>query len=192
MNRPTPIIDTHCHLYYDDFKPDWDEMLRRAEEAGVSGMIAVGADAPSSRQAVEIAKSYPHIYCTVGIHPHDAQGVDEATIVSLAQLARNTPKCVAIGEIGLDFFRDRSPRDEQKRLFRRFLQVACELDKPVVIHGVRSLFHSPEVLEGWPAGDPRTTRLVFIVKDEIDRAMIEDGIRSFEEAARRDVRLHVG
>jgi len=81
MNRPTPIIDTHCHLYYDDFKPDWDEMLRRAEEAGVSGMIAVGADAPSSRQAVEIAKSYPHIYCTVGIHPHDAQGVDEATII---------------------------------------------------------------------------------------------------------------
>ena len=134
MNRPAPIIDTHCHLYYDDFKPDWDEMLRRAEEAGVSGMIAVGADAPSSRQAVEIAKSYPHIYCTVGIHPHDAQGVDEATIISLAELARTSPKCVAIGEIGLDFFRDRSPRDEQKRLFRRFLQLSRQLDKPVVIH----------------------------------------------------------
>jgi len=109
-------------------------MLRRAEEAGVTGMVVVGADATSSRQAVEIAASNTHIYCTVGIHPHDADGVDEATIASLAELARNTPKCVAIGEIGLDFFRDRSPRSEQERVFQRFLQLSRELDKPVVIH----------------------------------------------------------
>ena len=65
------------------------------------------------------------------------------------------------------------------------------LDKPVAIHGVRSLFHSPEVLADWPPGDPKTTRLVFIVKDELERSMLEDGIKSFEEAARREVRLHV-
>jgi len=65
------------------------------------------------------------------------------------------------------------------------------LDKPVAIHGVRSLFHSPEVLPDWPANDPRTTRLVFIVRDDIDRAMIEGGIKSFEEAARREVRLDI-
>jgi G3E family GTPase len=65
------------------------------------------------------------------------------------------------------------------------------LDKPVVIHGVRSLFHSPEVLAGWPAGDPRTTRLVFIVRDDLDRDMLADGIRSFEDAARREVRLDI-
>lgn len=134
MNKHTPIIDTHCHLYYEDFQQDWDQVLGRAEEAGVTGMIVVGADAASSRQAVKLSEHYPHIYCTVGIHPHDAAGVDEAAIAGLAELARSTPKCVAIGEIGLDFYRDRSPRDEQDRVFRRFLQLSRELDKPVVIH----------------------------------------------------------
>ena len=128
------IIDTHCHIYYDDFQPDWDQMLERAEAAGVKGMIVVGADAVSSQQAIEIAASHPTIFCTVGIHPHDAQGVDEATITALEELAQTTPKCVAIGEIGLDFFKNRSPREDQERVFKRFLQMAKKLDKPVVIH----------------------------------------------------------
>jgi len=128
------LIDTHCHIYYDDFKPDWHQMLERAEAAGVKGMIVVGADAVSSRQAVEIAESNPSVYCTVGIHPHDAAGVDEATIMALQELAYTTRKCVAIGEIGLDFFRNHSPREAQEQIFKRFLQMAKELDKPVVIH----------------------------------------------------------
>ncbi|NJD37281.1 MAG: YchF/TatD family DNA exonuclease [Geobacter sp.] len=128
------IIDTHCHLYYDDFQPDWDQMLERAETAGVKGMVVVGADAASSQQAVAMAASHPTIFCTVGIHPHDAAGVTEATFIALEELARKTQKCVAIGEIGLDFFKNRSPREDQERVFRRFLQMARELDKPVVIH----------------------------------------------------------
>ncbi len=109
-------------------------MLSRAAEAGVKGMVVVGADPVTSRQAVEIATSHPTIFCTVGIHPHDAAGVEEATFTALEELARTTPKCVAIGEIGLDFYRNRSPREDQERVFRRFLRMANELDKPVVIH----------------------------------------------------------
>jgi len=128
------LIDTHCHIYYDDFKSDWDQMLERAEVAGIRGMIVIGADPVSSRQAVSLAAVNPNIYCTVGIHPHDAEGVSDATIAELQELARTTPKCVAIGEIGLDFFRNHSPREDQERIFTRFLQMARELDKPVVIH----------------------------------------------------------
>lgn len=128
------IIDTHCHIYYPDFEADWEQMLARAEENGVRGMVVVGADLASSRQAVEIACRYPQIYCTVGIHPHDVQQADETAINEIRQLALTTPKCVAIGEIGLDYYRDRAPRDLQQAVFGRFLQLAHELDKPVVIH----------------------------------------------------------
>jgi TatD DNase family protein len=128
------IIDTHCHIYYDDFKQDWDEMLARAADAGVKGMVVVGADLTTSRQAVEVASQNEQIYCTVGIHPHDAAVADAAAIAEIRQLAVNNPKCVAIGEIGLDFYRNRSPRELQESAFRQQLLMAVELDKPVVIH----------------------------------------------------------
>lgn len=128
------LIDSHCHIYYDDFQHDLAQVFERAEAAGVKGMIVVGADPVTSRQAVEIAASHPALFCTVGIHPHDAAGVDEAAFMALEELARTSPKCVAIGEIGLDFYRNRSPREDQERVFRHFLQMAKRLDKPVVIH----------------------------------------------------------
>lgn len=128
------IIDTHCHIYYDDFKQDWEQMLARADEAGVKGMVVVGADLASSRQAVALAEQYPHIYCTIGLHPHDAAGADEATFMLLQELATTTAKCVAIGEIGLDFYKNHSSREDQELVFRRLLQMAKELGKPVVVH----------------------------------------------------------
>lgn len=134
MDKNLILIDTHCHIYYPDFEADWEQMLARAEQNGVRGMVVVGADLASSRQAVELAGRYEHIYCTVGIHPHDVQQADEATINEIRQLAQTTAKCVAIGEIGLDFYRDRAPRDVQMAVFDRFLQMAQELDQPVVIH----------------------------------------------------------
>lgn len=128
------LIDTHCHIYYKEFQSDWEQMLSRAADAGVNGMIVVGADPESSQQSVAIASQNQNIYCTIGIHPHDAADVAEETIQSLQQLVLDTPKCVAIGEIGLDFYRNISPRDAQEQVFRRFLQMAVDLDKPVVIH----------------------------------------------------------
>lgn len=128
------FIDSHAHIYYRDYANDFDEMLLRAADAGVVAMIVVGTDIESSRQSVELAEKYPQMYAAVGIHPHDAGRVTDACYDVIRELAISSPKVVAIGEIGLDFYRDRSPRDEQDRVFRTFLRMAVELDMPVIIH----------------------------------------------------------
>lgn len=128
------LIDSHAHIYYRDYAEDFFDMLQRAEEAGVSAIVVVGTDLESSREAVELAEKHPHLYAAVGIHPHDAGRVSDACYDVIRALAVSSSKVVAIGEIGLDFYRDRSPRDVQETVFRRFLQLAAELGKPVIIH----------------------------------------------------------
>jgi TatD DNase family protein len=134
MNNEIVLIDSHAHIYYRDYAADFEEMLKRAADAGVGAMLVVGTDIESSRESVELAEKYPQLYASVGIHPHDASRVTEACYEAIRELALASPKVVAIGEIGLDFYRDRSPRDEQERVFRAFLRMARELDKPVIIH----------------------------------------------------------
>ena len=109
-------------------------MLKRAEDCGVAAILVVGTDIESSRETVELAEKHPQLYASVGIHPHDAGRVTDACYDIIKQLALSSNKVVAIGEIGLDFYRDRSPRDDQELVFRRFLQIAAELNKPVIIH----------------------------------------------------------
>jgi len=134
MTSNIALIDSHAHIYYKDYAGDLDEMLKRADDAGVKAILVVGTDIESSRQSVAMANKYPQIYASVGVHPHDASRVTEKCYDILRELARSSEKVVAIGEIGLDFYRDRSPRDEQEKVFRRFLQMADELGKPVIIH----------------------------------------------------------
>ncbi len=134
MRPQLTLIDSHCHIYYPDFTADWEQMLARAEESGVRGMVVVGADLASSRQAVRLAEQHETFYCTVGIHPHDVLQADDAAFAEIRQLALSSPKCVAIGEIGLDFYRNRTPQETQQTVFARQLQLAKELNKPVVIH----------------------------------------------------------
>lgn len=135
MSHKNPVlIDSHAHIYYRDFIDDFADMLKRAEDAGVSAIVVVGTDIESSREAVELAEKYPHLYAAVGIHPHDAGQVTDACYDIIRRLAVSCRKVVAIGEIGLDFYRDRSPRDVQEVVFRRFLRMAAELEKPVIIH----------------------------------------------------------
>jgi TatD DNase family protein len=135
MSHKKPVlIDSHAHIYYRDFAADFDDMLKRAEDAGVAAILVVGTDIESSRESVELAEKYPHLYAAVGIHPHDAGRVTDACYDIIRNLALSSQKVVAIGEIGLDFFRDRSPRDQQELVFRRFLKIAAELHKPVIIH----------------------------------------------------------
>ena len=128
------LIDSHAHIYYRDFSGDFDDMLKRAEDAGVAAILVVGTDIESSRQSVELAEKYPQLYAAVGVHPHDAGRVTDACYDIIRALPVSSQKVVAIGEIGLDFYRDRSPRDLQEIVFRRFLKMAAELDKPVIIH----------------------------------------------------------
>ena len=134
MSEHVLLVDSHTHIYGRDYANDFDDMLQRAADAGVAAMLVVGTDIESSREAVELAEKYPHLYAAVGIHPHDAGRVTDACYDVIRNLALSSPKVVAIGEIGLDFYRDRSPRDVQEQVFRTFLRMASELDKPVVVH----------------------------------------------------------
>lgn len=128
------LIDSHAHIYGKEFREDFDAVLTRAASAGLSHIIVVGADVESSKAAVELAEKYDHIYCSVGIHPHDASRVTDKCYEVIRSLARDNPKVVAIGEIGLDFYRDLSPRDDQEKVFRRLIRLARELSLPVIIH----------------------------------------------------------
>lgn len=127
------MIDSHCHLDFDVFDNQRDKMVADADEAGVHTIVNIGVDIPSSKRSVELAEQYGCIYATVGIHPHDARKVDERTIGELRELAEH-PRVVAIGEIGLDYYRDMSPRNVQQRVFREQLELACDVKLPVVIH----------------------------------------------------------
>ena len=128
------LIDSHAHIYGHEYAADFEPMLQRAADAGLSHIIAVGADLESSRAASELAAKHDNIYCSVGIHPHDAVRVTEKCYEIIREMAVGNPKVVAIGEIGLDFFRDRSPRPDQERVFRRFIRLARELSLPVIVH----------------------------------------------------------
>ncbi len=134
MSQKSLLIDSHAHIYYRDYAGDFTDMLKRAEDAGVAAILVVGTDIESSRESVELAEKYPQLYASVGIHPHDAGRVTDPCYDVIRTLALSSKKVVAIGEIGLDFYRDRSPRNIQELVFRGFLQLAAELSKPVIIH----------------------------------------------------------
>jgi TatD DNase family protein len=127
------VIDTHTHLNHPRLLRRLDDVLRRAAEAGVGEMIVVGYDLPSSELAVSLARERAGLYAAVGVHPHDAATADDATWAELKDLARSQ-QVVAIGETGLDFYRDLSPRPAQFDAFRRHLDLAQELGLPVIVH----------------------------------------------------------
>lgn len=127
------LIDTHAHLDMPEFKDDLPEVLRRAREQDVLQTITVGIDLESSRSAVAIAAMFPEVHATVGCHPHGAGEVRSADLEGISRLS-SSPKVVAWGEIGLDFFRRYAPREDQLRVFSRQLETARELGLPVVIH----------------------------------------------------------
>jgi TatD DNase family protein len=134
MNRHLPpLIDTHAHLDSGQFAADLDAVIARAGDNGISHILTIGCDLASSRANVEIAARHPAIYAAVGIHPHDAGEADATGLEELRQLA-GAPKVVAIGEIGLDFYRDRSPREVQRQSFRQQLRLAREVGLPVIVH----------------------------------------------------------
>ncbi len=129
----TSLIDTHAHLDSGQFRDDVDAVVARAREHGIDTILTVGCDLASSRTSVELASRYDNVWASVGIHPHDASTVDAAALDELRQLAAH-PRVVAIGEVGLDFFRDRSPRDQQRDAFRAQIRLARELGKPLIVH----------------------------------------------------------
>lgn len=172
-----PIFDTHAHYDSSAFNPDREAVLAALPEGGVALVVDPGCDLPSSRAALALAEQFPHVYAAVGIHPEDCAGYTDADLEALRALCRHE-KAVAIGEIGLDYYwAENPPREFQQQVFRRQLELALELDMPVIIHdreahgdcleivkeypGLRGVFHcfsgSPEMAaellkRGWYLG----------------------------------------
>lgn len=127
------LTDTHCHLYFDSYDEDRAAVLARAWEAGVERILVPGIDLASSRAAITLAEEFPGVYAAVGVHPNSATTWDAASLDALRLLAAH-PKVVAIGEIGLDYYRDRAPRNLQHQVFREQVSLAGRLNLPVVVH----------------------------------------------------------
>ncbi len=127
------LIDTHAHLDMPEFDKDRNEVIKRAQAGGVDYILTVGIDPESCRLAVQLAEKFAGIYAIVGIHPHNAKDVDAVSYDLLRTCARHD-KVRALGEVGLDFFRNHSPREVQLRRFREQVALAREVKLPVVIH----------------------------------------------------------
>lgn len=161
------FFDTHCHLADKAFHGDLDNILRRAWEAGVAGALCVGYDLRSSRDAIRVAERDSRLWAAVGVHPHYAAQVGKGLMPDLAELARH-PKVVAIGETGLDFYRDLSPRPAQRDVFQRHIDLAQRLGLPLIVHDrdahdeilkmLQSAYESNSSNGADPPGPPETFR----------------------------------
>lgn len=127
------LFDTHCHLDDEKYADDLEQVLERMMQAGVVVCTSVGYDIASSRRCLALANKYPFIYAAVGVHPHDAKDAQPGYLNELDLMLRET-KCVALGEIGLDYYYDHSPRDVQKRVLEEQMALAFRRDMPVVYH----------------------------------------------------------
>jgi TatD DNase family protein len=123
------MIDTHAHLALDDA----GEVLDRARGAGVERVVTVATTIPGAHEALALATRHAGVFASLGVHPHEAGGPEAGKLAELRELLRD-PKAVAVGETGLDYFRDYAPHEAQRRLFEAHLELASELGKPVVIH----------------------------------------------------------
>ena len=144
------LIDAHCHLTYEPFA-DIDAVIRRSIDAGVTGWITIGTDLADSQKAVELADRFENMFATVAIHPHNAKSADRQTITQLKDLAGNK-KVVAIGETGLDLHYDFSTPQQQQDSFLRHLEIAAELNLPVVVHSREAFDKTMEILEAHKSG----------------------------------------
>jgi len=140
------LIDTHCHLTFEPLADDVEEVLERSRSAGVTAWITVGTDAQQNRKAVDLADRFEHMYAAVGIHPHDAKDVTGQTIAELEELARSE-KVVALGETGLDYHYNFSQHAEQRRAFAAQLEIARELNLPVIVHCREAFDETMDILE---------------------------------------------
>ena len=127
------FIDTHAHLFFENFKEDVDDVIQRAKDNSVDFIVVPATDIKTAKEAIALAEKYEQIFATVGIHPHDTKDWNENLVAEIEALAKH-PKVVAIGEIGLDYYYDFSPQDQQIKAFKSQLDLAIKLQLPVVIH----------------------------------------------------------
>jgi len=144
------FIDSHCHLFFNSFIDDLDQVLRRAWDGGITRILMPGIDLETSRQVITLSEKHPNLFAAVGVHPNDATGWQTGSLAELKELAEH-PKVVAIGEIGLDYYRNYTPPALQREVLAAQLELAASLEKPVVIHGRQAFSDLWPVLEEWQA-----------------------------------------
>ena len=143
------LTDTHCHLYYDEIKKDISNVLSRAKKLGVNRFICVGTNMEDSLQCLELAEKYENIFASAGIHPHDSKNVSPDYLDQIKKFMKSS-EMVAIGEIGLDYYRNISLPDIQRLVFREQMQLAQELKKPVIFHNRDADIDIIKVLSDFP------------------------------------------
>jgi TatD DNase family protein len=142
------LVDTHCHLDFNAFSSDRFDVLQRAQQAGLKRIVNPGIDIDNCQAILRLCESYSELFAAVGIHPSSSLTWNQETLRGLRLLAQH-PKVVAIGEIGLDFYRDRAPQELQLRVFREQLELAGELGLPVIVHTRQAESEAVDILSEW-------------------------------------------
>ena len=142
------LVDSHAHLTMSDYAQDLPAVLERAAKTGVSYIVCVGVDLDSSREAVQLAQRYPGVVATIGVHPNDSDQLPPNWLAELRALSAN-PKVVALGEIGLDYYRKYVAKERQRDVFRAQLDLAGDLGLPVVVHNREADADIFEALSNW-------------------------------------------
>ena len=140
------FIDTHCHLDFPEFNQDREEVIDNAVKSGIDYIINIGSSLKSSEASLELARKYEFIYAAIGVHPHEADSFDDKIYSSIKELARQD-KVVAIGEIGLDYFRNYSKAENQKPLFVSLVSLSKDLGLPLVIHSRKAQSDTLSILK---------------------------------------------
>ena len=151
------LIDTHCHLNFEGYDEDRDQVVERAVAAGVTRIIIPAVDTATTREAIALSERYPGVYAAAGVHPNSTASFGDADLAEIEALARS-PRIVAIGEIGLDYYWDKSPKQGQHAAFEAQLALAARLELPVIIHNREASEDVIAVLEAWAADLPPALR----------------------------------
>ncbi len=168
------LIDTHCHLSFGQLAQDVDGVIERSHAAGVTGWVTVGTDSEHNRKVIDLAERFDNMYAAIGIHPHDAKDVTADTLAELKELAQHE-KVVAVGETGLDFHYNFSPPDEQRRVFTAQLQIAAELNLPVIIHSREAFGETIDILKQHGKGVHKVVFHCFGGDAEQAKMVLNDG-----------------
>ncbi|MDD8018296.1 MAG: TatD family hydrolase [Bacteroidota bacterium] len=147
------FIDTHCHLFYEDYQQDIAEVIARAQSADVQMFVVPATNHETAQQAIALAEKYPSVFAAVGFHPLDLEHFNEENFKKIEALMSH-PKVVAVGEIGIDYFYDRSPRDMQKEIFKRQIEIAVKKDMPIIVHTRDSVDDAIEIAVHYAKAHP--------------------------------------
>lgn len=174
MPESVRLIDTHCHLTFSPLIDDIEQVIARSKAAGVTSWITVGTDLQHSRQAIALAERFEGMYASVGIHPHDAKHATADALAELRGLAAHD-KVVAIGETGLDFHYNFSQQSDQRRIFAAHLDIAKQLDLPVIIHSREAFDETMEILDQLGSGLRRVVFHCFSGTAEQAKIVLDKG-----------------